>query len=279
MDDKTFEPLLEIKALSVGIAKHHYINHVLTDINLQVNSGDILAIVGESGSGKTMAMAAVMGLLPAPSARILGGDVSFSGINMLASGKARLQILRRDIAFITQNSLTSLNPVHKIGRQMMQMIAFRNQVSNREALESAKQWLLKVGIMDVERVLDAYPHSLSGGMRQRVIFAMAISSKPKLLIADEPTTALDTTTQKQVLDLLREINAEFGTAIIIISHDFGVVSYLSRQVAVMYRGKIVEHGETPQVLTSPRDEYTCNLIAAVPKLDLGVTEFELVEQP
>lgn len=262
--------LLEIADLHVAIDGAGGRKEVVSGASLSVRAGEVLAVVGESGSGKTMTMAAVLDLLPRPAACIVSGSIRFDGNDLLALGSVeRRRILRTDIAFITQNSLTSLNPVRTVRRQLAEMIAFRNEVGKKEALDLSGEWLAKVGIADVDRVLSSYPHNLSGGMRQRVVIAMAISSRPKLLIADEPTTALDTITQKQVLDLLRDINRSFGTALLLITHDFGVVSYLSRRVAVMYRGRVVETGNTLDVLTNPKDGYSRDLIGSVPELDFS----------
>lgn len=261
-------PLLEISGLSVELSARSGGRRLLDAIDLAVQPSDILAIVGESGSGKSVTVSAVLGLLPANIMRISAGTIRFDAEDLLHSRETRRRILRRDVAYITQNSLTSLNPVHTIGSQLSDMIAFRTGVGRRQALADAGEWLVKVGIGDVDRVLSSHPHKLSGGMRQRVVIAMAISSRPRLLIADEPTTALDTVTQLQVLNLLGDINREFGTAIVVITHDFGVVSYLSRRVAVMHRGRIVEQGPTRSVLAAPRETYSRNLIAAVPQLDL-----------
>lgn len=266
--DPITTPLLDISGLSVELSERSGSRRILDAIDLSVQSGDILAVVGESGSGKSVTMAAVLGLLPASIMRISAGSIRFNAHYMLHSHKTRRRILRKDIAFITQNSLTSLNPVHRIDSQLSDMIAFRNGVSRRQALIDAGEWLARVGIKDVERVLSSYPHNLSGGMRQRVVIAMAISSQPRLLIADAPTTALDTTTQLQVLNLLNDINRQFGTAIVVVTHDFGVVSYLSKRVAVMRRGRIVEVGPTRAVLETPREAYSRSLIAAVPQLNL-----------
>ncbi|AOF93775.1 ABC transporter ATP-binding protein [Sinorhizobium sp. RAC02] len=266
--DPTATPLLDIAGLSVELLGRSGSRRILDTIDLSVQPTDILAIVGESGSGKSVTVSAVLGLLPANIMRVSAGSIRFDAEDLLHSRDTRRRVLRKDIAFITQNSLTSLNPVHTIGSQLLDMIAFRNGVGRRQALVDAGEWLVKVGIADVERVLSSYPHNLSGGMRQRVVIAMAISSRPRLLIADEPTTALDTITQLQVLNLLRDINTEFGTAIIVITHDFGVVSYLSKRVAVMHRGRIVEEGPTRRVLEAPKEAYSRSLIAAVPQLDL-----------
>lgn len=264
------QPLLQIRDLRIEVAGPRGPRAVVDGADLEAGAGDLLAVVGESGSGKSMTMAAVLGLLPRPAARLAAGSIRFAGTDLLALGAAaRRRILRRDIAFITQNSLTSLNPAYSVGRQLAGMIAFRTGAGARQSRQLAAGWLERVGISDPARVLAAYPHALSGGMRQRVVIAMAISSRPRLVIADEPTTALDTTTQKQVLDLMTAINAEYGTAFVLITHDFGVVSCFSRRVAVMHRGRVVESGPTRAVLDAPRHDYSRALIAAVPQLDLA----------
>ncbi len=259
-------PLLSIQNLRVTLNTSRGKIAALNGVDLDIGSGEIIAIVGESGSGKTLTASAVVGLLPRPAAEVTQGRILFNGVSLLdATDRERQRILRHDIAFIVQNSLTSLNPTSTIGRQLADMIAFRNEVGRAQAMRDASRWLERVGIAEPERILASYPHKLSGGMKQRVLIAMAINSRPKLIIADEPTTALDTTTQKQVLDLLRDINRDYGTAILIITHDFGVVSYLGQRVAVMTQGRIVEDGETASILSAPTHPYSRMLIGAVPR--------------
>ncbi|MDZ5452217.1 ABC transporter ATP-binding protein [Labrys sp. ZIDIC5] len=260
--------LLRLADLHVTITTPRRTIKAVRGVDLNLQAGEILALVGESGSGKTMTAASIVGLLPRPAARITQGRILFQGRDLLAAGtRDRQRILRQDIAFIVQSSLTSLNPTSTIGRQLADMIAFRNGLDRREARREAVRWLGEVGIDAAERVMASYPHRLSGGMRQRVLIAMAINSRPKLIIADEPTTALDTATQKQILTLLARIRDTYGTAILLITHDFGVVSFLSDRIAVMQHGRIVETGPTARVLVAPRHPYTATLIDAVPRLD------------
>ncbi|MGN8117132.1 ABC transporter ATP-binding protein [Labrys sp. 22185] len=260
--------LLRLAALHVTITTPHRTIQAVRGVDLDLQAGEILALVGESGSGKTMTAASIVGLLPRPAARITQGRILFQGQDLLATGtRDRQRILRQDIAFIVQSSLTSLNPTSTIGRQLADMIAFRNGLGRSQARREAVRWLGEVGIDAAERVMASYPHRLSGGMRQRVLIAMAINSRPKLIIADEPTTALDTATQKQILALLARIRDSYGTAILLITHDFGVVSFLSDRIAVMQHGRIVETGPTAQVLAAPQHPYTATLIDAVPRLD------------
>ncbi|WP_454816974.1 ABC transporter ATP-binding protein [Labrys neptuniae] len=260
--------LLRLADLHVTITTPRRTIKAVGGVDLNLQAGEILALVGESGSGKTMTAASIVGLLPRPAARITQGRILFRGRDLLAAGtRDRQRILRQDIAFIVQSSLTSLNPTSTIGRQLADMIAFRNGLGRSEARREAERWLGEVGIEAAERVMASYPHRLSGGMRQRVLIAMAINSRPKLIIADEPTTALDTATQKQILALLSRIRDSYGTAILLITHDFGVVSFLSDRIAVMQQGRIVETGQTERVLAAPQHPYTATLIDAVPRLD------------
>ncbi|MFC2252275.1 ABC transporter ATP-binding protein [Labrys portucalensis] len=260
--------LLRLADLHVAITTPRRTIQAVRGVDLDLKAGEILALVGESGSGKTMTAASIVGLLPRPATRITQGRILFQGRDLLAAGtRDRQRILRQDIAFIVQSSLTSLNPTSTIGRQLADMIAFRNGLGRSEARREALRWLGEVGIDAAERVMASYPHRLSGGMRQRVLIAMAINSRPKLIIADEPTTALDTATQKQILALLARIRDSYGTAILLITHDFGVVSFLSDRIAVMQHGRIVETGPTAQVLAAPQHPYTATLIDAVPRLD------------
>ncbi|MBP0582635.1 ABC transporter ATP-binding protein [Labrys sp. LIt4] len=259
--------LLRLADLHVTITTPRRSIEAVRGVDLELRAGEILALVGESGSGKTMTATSIVGLLPRPAARITQGRILFQGRDLLAAGtRDRQRILRQDIAFIVQSSLTSLNPTSTIGRQLADMIAFRNGLSRSEARREAVRWLGEVGIEAAERVMASYPHRLSGGMRQRVLIAMAINSRPKLIIADEPTTALDTATQKQILTLLARIRDSYGTAVLLITHDFGVVSFLSDRIAVMQHGRIVETGPTTRVLAAPQHPYTATLIDAVPRL-------------
>lgn len=259
--------LLTVMGLTVDFSRNNGRERVVHGIDLDIAPGEVLAIVGESGSGKSVSAAAILGLLPERIGHA-SGSVTFESQSLLALDEMSLNKVRgQGIGIVFQNSLTSLDPSFRIGEQLVESIRYRRNVASAQAQDEAGQWLDRVGIRDVKRVLRAYPHELSGGMRQRVMIAIAIMSRPRLLIADEPTTALDPTIQKQVLDLLLEINRRDNTAILLITHDFGVVSYLSDRVAVMRAGQIVEHGRTEDVLGAPEHAYTRSLVDAVP--DIG----------
>ena len=259
------KPLLSIEDLAVDFAGTTGTEPAVRGISLSVAPGEVLALIGESGSGKSVTAAAVLGLLP-PTAQVRG-QIDFDGRALLGLPEAALNTVRgQGIGIVFQNSLTSLDPSLRVGAQLQACAAHRRRLKPAEARDLALQWLDRVGIRDAARVMRAYPHELSGGMRQRVMIAIAVMAEPRLLIADEPTTALDATIQKQILDLLLEINQRYGTAILLITHDFGVVSYLSHRVAVMRAGEIVEQGPTAQLLSAPQHAYTRRLIQAVPEI-------------
>ncbi|WP_454726845.1 MULTISPECIES: dipeptide ABC transporter ATP-binding protein [Cupriavidus] len=256
--------LLSIRHLEVEFDGAGGPQRVIHGIGLDIAPGEVLAVVGESGSGKSVTAAAILGLLPGRDSRARG-SVRFEGRELLGLPESALNAVRgAGIGIIFQNSLSSLDPSFRIGEQMTEGLRFRRRLDAAAARGEAAAWLARVGIRDVPRVLRAYPHELSGGMRQRVMIAMAVMGRPKLLIADEPTTALDPTIQKQILDLLRDINREEGTALLVITHDFGVVSYLSDRVAVMRAGTVVGQGPTRDVLAAPAHPYTAALVRAVP---------------
>ncbi|WP_420997363.1 dipeptide ABC transporter ATP-binding protein [Cupriavidus sp. 30B13] len=256
--------LLSIRHLEVEFDGAGGPQRVIHGIDLDIGAGEVLAVVGESGSGKSVTAAAILGLLPERGSRARG-SVRFEGRELLGLPESALNGVRgAGIGIIFQNSLSSLDPSFRVGEQMTEGLRFRLGLDAPTARGEAAAWLGRVGIRDVQRVLRAYPHELSGGMRQRVMIAMAVMGRPKLLIADEPTTALDPTIQKQILDLLRDINREEGTALLVITHDFGVVSYLSDRVAVMRAGAVVEQGPTRDVLDAPAHPYTAALVRAVP---------------
>ncbi|WP_168663568.1 dipeptide ABC transporter ATP-binding protein [Paraburkholderia sp. SG-MS1] len=261
--------LLTIEHLEVDFVGRRAAEPAVRGVSLAIEPGEIVALVGESGSGKSVTAAAITGLLPHDKVEIRG-DIHFDGQPLLDLTEDSLQQIRGSgIAMVFQNPLSSLDPSFRIGDQLIEMARLRRRdLDAASARASAAQWLERVGIQDTERVLRAYPHQLSGGMRQRVMIALAAMNRPRLLIADEPTTALDTVLQKEILALLKELNREFGTAILIITHDFGVVSWLSDRVAVMKSGRIVEQGATARVLAAPRHAYTARLIDAVPELGL-----------
>jgi len=258
--------MLKINDLRIGFSTPTGITPALKGVSLDVGRGETLAIVGESGSGKSVTALAITRLLPKPPAVYQGGSITFEGRDLLKASDTELRKVRGGkIAYIFQEPSTSLNPVYSIRSQMAEMISLhRPDVADVDA--EIVRWLDAVGIVDPAKRLNDYPHQLSGGMQQRVMIAMALSARPELLIADEPTTALDVTIQKQILDTLRELQRDLGMAVMLITHNFAIIRGLARHVAVMYRGEIVEYGETEQVLSNPQHPYTRALIACIPRL-------------
>jgi ABC-type dipeptide/oligopeptide/nickel transport system ATPase component len=258
--------MLKIKDLQIGFSTPNGVIPAVKRISLEIGRGETLAIVGESGSGKSVTALAITRLLPSPPAIYQGGNVMFEGQDLLKASDTELRKVRGGkIAYIFQEPSTSLNPVYSIRSQMAEMIQLhRPDVTDINA--EIIRWLDAVGIVDPATRLNDYPHQLSGGMQQRVMIAMALSARPDLLIADEPTTALDVTIQKQILDKLRELQRDLGMAVMLITHNFAIIRGLARHVAVMYRGEIVEYGETEQVLKDPQHPYTKALIACIPRL-------------
>ncbi|MGD8683584.1 MAG: ABC transporter ATP-binding protein [Chloroflexota bacterium] len=250
---------------------------IVNGVDWGVEKGETLAIVGESGSGKSMSVLSATGLVPSPPA-LFEGQALFDGQDLLAlSDKEQREIRGRHVGFVFQEPMTSLNPLLTIGRQMAEAPQQHLGMSKGEARDKAAELLSLVGIPEARRRLDAYPHQLSGGMRQRVMIAMALMCDPELLIADEPTTALDVTTQAQILDLVTRLQQQFGMAVVWITHDLGVVADFADQVAVMYAGRIVEQAPTSRLYRSPAHPYTHGLLAARPRL--GEPELELATIP
>ena len=258
--------MLTIKDLKIGFQSPLGISPALKGVSLEIGKGETLAIVGESGSGKSVTALAITRLLPTPPAVYEGGQILFDGKNLLKASDAELRRVRGGrIAYIFQEPSTSLNPVYTIRSQIAEMIRLhRPEVTDIDA--EIIHWLDAVGIVDPATRINDYPHQLSGGMQQRVMIAMALSARPELLIADEPTTALDVTIQKQILDKLRDLQKDLGMAVLLITHNFAIIGGLARHVAVMYRGEVVEFGETDQVLRNPKHPYTQALIACIPRL-------------
>jgi len=259
-------PLLQARNLSVGFAGDRgAFTTVVDDVSFDIAAGGILGVVGESGSGKSVTARAVLRML-APSASVTNGSVLFRGENLLEVSEARMRSLRgREMAMVFQDPQSTLNPVIRIGQQIEEVLRIHGAdrtTARRRTLELLEQ----VGIADPERARRRYPHEFSGGMRQRVVIAIALANRPSLLIADEPTTALDVTVQAQVLDLLREMRKELGIAILLITHDMGVVADTCDDVLVMHRGRVVERGPVASVLTKPEDPYTSRLLAAIPDM-------------
>ena len=258
--------MLTIKDLKIGFQSPSGISPALKGVSLELGKGETLAIVGESGSGKSVTALAITRLLPTPPAVYEGGQILFDGKDLLKATDPELRRVRGGrIAYIFQEPSTSLNPVYTIRSQIAEMIRLhRPEVTDIDA--EIIHWLDAVGIVDPASRINDYPHQLSGGMQQRVMIAMALSARPELLIADEPTTALDVTIQKQILDKLRDLQKDLGMAVLLITHNFAIIGGLARHVAVMYRGEVVEFGETDQVLRNPKHPYTQALIACIPRL-------------
>ncbi|MCX6966152.1 MAG: ABC transporter ATP-binding protein [Verrucomicrobia bacterium] len=259
-------PLLEVENLSINFRTENGLVEAVKRVSLSLEHGGSLAIVGESGSGKSVTALSLARLLPTPPAEFSSGSIRFEGRDILAMSPAELRAVRGGgIAYVFQEPATSLNPVFTIRSQIAEGIRLhRPEVKNLDA-EVAK-WLGAVGIVDPEKRMRDYPHQLSGGMQQRAMIAMALACRPRLLIADEPTTALDVTIQAQILAELRRLRAEFDMALILITHNFGIIRGLCDRVAVMFRGEIVETGKTESVLENPQHPYTKALIACVPRL-------------
>ena len=267
------ETLLELKGLEVTFKTRRGTLKAVDDLSLSINKGEILGIVGESGAGKSMTGAAIIGLIDPPG-RVSAGEVWFEQERV----DARPESLRgRQISMVFQDPLTSLNPLRTVGDQLIETILVHMDVTKAEAIQRARDGLAEVGI-DPER-LNAYPHAFSGGMRQRVVIALALATEPKLVIADEPTTALDVSVQAQVLDLLKKLCRERGTSVMLITHDMGVIAQTSDRIAVMYAGRLAEIGNTREVLTNPQHPYTQGLMASTPSVDAKSFGKELFQIP
>ena len=237
-------------------------------VSFRVGLGETFGIVGESGSGKTVTALSILGLIASPPGRISGGSVLFQGEDLLRATERRMTSIRgNEIAMVFQDPMTSLNPVFTVGQQISEAIVRHKKVSRKKALERTIEMLRLVHIPEPERRAEEYPHQLSGGMRQRVMIAMALSCDPKILIADEPTTALDVTIQAQILELIRELQDRLGMAIILISHDLGVIAETADRVAVMYAGRKVEDAAVEDLFSAPCHPYTKGLLASIPRLD------------
>jgi peptide/nickel transport system ATP-binding protein len=262
--------LLEVRDLTTHFRTEDGIVRAVDGISFSIEEGKTLGIVGESGSGKSVTCLTIMGLNPRRSA-ITSGEAIFKGEDLLTMDSNRLRDIRgNDIAMIFQDPMTSLNPVHRIGDQLGEAILLHRDVTRRQARARSTELLKAVGIPQAERRLDDFPHQFSGGMRQRVMIAMALVNDPELLIADEPTAALDVTTQAQILNLLDRLQKEFGSAIIMITHDLGVVAEIADDIVVMYAAKIVEQAPVDDVFKRPRHPYTWGLLGSLPRLDTDV---------
>jgi oligopeptide transport system ATP-binding protein len=263
-------PLLEVRDLEVAFFTKDGVVRAVNHVSYALERGDTLALVGESGSGKTVSVLAMLRLLPDPPSRILGGQVLLEGRDLLQLKPGQMHTVRgSQVAVIFQDPMTSLNPVMRIGDQIAEAVQVSLGLGRKQALDRAAELLDRVGIPNAAGQLKSYPHQFSGGMRQRVMIAMAISCRPKLLIADEPTTGLDVTIQAQIVDLVKELQQELNMAMIWITHNLGVVARLANRVNVMYAGHIVEMGPTRQVFANPLHPYTISLLGSVPGIDLS----------
>jgi len=260
-------PLLSVQDLRTHFHTRNGVYRAVDGVSFTVERGQTLGIVGESGSGKSVTCYSLMGLVPQPPGRIESGTAMFDGIDLLHCSPREARAIRgKRIAMIFQDPMTSLNPYLKVSEQIIEPLLIHEQVSKREALDRALEALNAVGINDAAKRIHSYPHEFSGGMRQRVMIAMALITKPELLIADEPTTALDVTVQAQILELIKKLQQEFGMAVIFITHDLGVISGLCDQVQVMYAGRIVETADTRSLFSAPRHPYTRALQRSIPAL-------------
>ncbi len=261
------ETILEIKDLETHFITDDGVIPAVDKFSIRINEGEVLGIVGESGCGKSVTSLSIMGLIPTPPGKIAGGEILFNSKNLLKLSEKEMRSLRgNEIAMIFQEPMTSLNPVYTIGDQIGEAFRFHKKVKKQESIKLAVEMLKKVGIPRADQIVHEYPHQLSGGMRQRVMIAMAMACEPKLLIADEPTTALDVTIQAQILDLMKQLNKNKGTAIMLITHDLAVVAELCDRVVVMYGGKVVEEGDVRTIIKHPQHPYTKGLIRSLPKL-------------
>jgi peptide/nickel transport system ATP-binding protein len=272
-------PLLEVKDLKVHFRTDDGIVKAVDGVSYDIEKGQALGIVGESGSGKSVSSLTVMGLTRFSSNAEISGSVFFDGNDLLSASDEDLRGMRGDdIAMIFQDPLSSLHPFYKIGDQLVEAVKAHRDVSKAQAMDRAVEMLGLVGLPEPRRRVDSYPHEFSGGMRQRVMIAMALINDPKLLIADEPTTALDVTVQAQILDLIQRLQRELDTAIVMITHDLGVVAEVADEIAVMYAGRVVEHADKDTIFASPEHPYTWGLLKSIPRLDSPRGE-ELVPIP
>ncbi|SHF73526.1 ABC transporter ATP-binding protein [Ornithinibacillus halophilus] len=261
------ETILELNELHTHFFTDNGEIPAVDGVSLSVNKGEVVGIVGESGCGKSVTSLSIMQLIPQPPGKIVSGEINFKGENLANSSNKRMKQIRgNEISMIFQEPMTSLDPLFTIGNQLREAIQLHNKMSKKEASDRALDMLEMVGIPRPKEVLSEYPHQLSGGMRQRVMIAMAMSCDPEILIADEPTTALDVTIQAQILDLMKKLNQEKDTAIMLITHDLGVVAEICDRVVVMYSGQVVEEGTTREILKDPKHPYSQGLIKSLPKI-------------
>jgi peptide/nickel transport system ATP-binding protein/oligopeptide transport system ATP-binding protein len=277
MPSAAAEPLLQIRDLNVAFETARGQVRPVRDVNITIYPGQTVAVVGESGCGKSVTAMSILRLLPEPPAQYLKGNILYGGRDLLQATEREMRSIRgKDIAMIFQEPMTSLNPVYTIGDQIVEAVSLHQGKRGREAYKVAEAALDAVGIADAARRLGEYPHQMSGGMRQRVMIAMALSCQPKLLIADEPTTALDVTIQAQILELLRKLQRERGMSIMLITHDLGVVAENADTVAVMYASRVVETATVEELFDTPKHPYTEGLFRSIPKLGADVNRLQTI---
>ena len=261
------EPLLQVKDLSIDFHTAEGVVHAVNHLSFDLYPGETLGIVGESGSGKSVSSLAVMRLIPDPPGKIVSGEILFHGKDLLkCSEKEMLKIRGNLISMIFQEPMTSLNPILTCGSQIAESLMLHKGMKKKEAMKAAEQLMRDVGIANAEKRVNEYPHQMSGGMKQRVMIAMALACEPEILFCDEPTTALDVTIQAQILDLIKKLNRERNTAIVMITHDFGVVSEICERVLVMYTGRIFEEAPSQKIFKMPKHPYTEGLIDSIPQI-------------
>ncbi|WP_085994060.1 ABC transporter ATP-binding protein [Oceanobacillus senegalensis] len=261
------DTILSVENLNVSFQTNNGLVRAVRGVNFDIKKGETLAIVGESGSGKSVTAKSIMHLLPKKTTQIEDGTILYEGENLINYSRKEMETIQgKEISMIFQDPMTSLNPTMKIGKQVMEGLRKHQAISKKEALEKTQEILEMVGIPNAKERMNAYPHEFSGGMRQRVVIAIALACNPKLLIADEPTTALDVTIQAQILDLMKELQKKTGTSILIITHDLGVVVNMADRVAVMYAGEIVETGTLRELFYEAKHPYTWGLLESMPKM-------------
>ena len=269
--------LLEVKNLETEFKIKRGLVKAVNGVSFEIEKGEILAVVGESGSGKSVTSLSIMGLIEKPG-RISNGEILFNGQELTRMSKKEMQAIRGDkISMIFQEPMTSLNPVYRIKDQIVESILTHTKMTKKEAEDHAVEMLRLVGIPDPERRAEDYPHQMSGGMRQRVMIAMALACNPELLIADEPTTALDVTIQAQILDLINSIREKLNMSVLLITHDLGVVAETADKVVVMYCGRVVEKGTVEEIFTDPRHPYTKGLLESIPRMDKDVKPLYMIK--
>lgn len=264
-------PMLEITGLKTYFFTDDGVVRSVDGVDISVHQGETVGVVGESGCGKSVTSLSIMGLLAKPQGQIVDGSILFEGIDLAQASESKLRTIRgNDISMIFQEPMTSLNPVFTVGDQMAEVLVTHKGFTKKKAIARSVELLKEVGIPRAEQIVQEYPHKLSGGMRQRVMIAMAMACSPKLLIADEPTTALDVTIQAQILDLMRKLKAENNMSMLLITHDLGVVAEMCERVVVMYGGKVVEEANVETVFNKPKHPYTMGLLKSIPSLDIDV---------